>query len=208
MHKIIIAGNGTDVGKTIAAAILTTCLGGDYWKPVQCGPEEESDSTAMKKLIDASHRIFPSVYSFKRALSPHHAARLENVLIRPERIKIPQTVRPLIIESAGGILVPLTKQILTIDLFKSWDVRWVLVSRHYIGSINHTLLTIDALKHHGVALSGIIFNGEFNADTESVILGHSRLPLLGRLLPERIISPQTIFNYAEQWKQQAHLLLL
>ncbi|MBA2368614.1 MAG: dethiobiotin synthase [Candidatus Protochlamydia sp.] len=208
MPKIIIAGTGTDAGKTLAAAVLTVCLKGDYWKPVQCGPEEESDSTRVKQLIDSSHRIHLPAFAFERAVSPHYAARLESTLIRPAEIIPPQTKCPLIIESVGGVLVPLTDQILTIDLFKTWAARWVIVSRHYIGSINHTLLTIEALKRHQITIGGILFNGEPNADTENVILHHSRLPLLGRLLPEPYFSPQTILNYAEQWKQQAVRLLL
>jgi dethiobiotin synthetase len=201
MHKMIVAGSGTDVGKTIVAAILATVFEGDYWKPVQCGNEEDSDTATMKKLIDTTrHRIYPPAYSFKTPVSPHHAARLENASIHLDAIIPPQTTRPLIIEGVGGILVPLTTKVLSIDLFKSWDCQWVIVSKHYLGSINHTLLTIDALKRYEISIAGIIFNGEPNPDSESAILGNSQLPLLGRLLPETHVNLQTIQRYAKQWK--------
>ena len=205
-HPRIIAGSGPDVGKTIVSAILTTLMDGDYWKPIQCGDEENSDTATIKKWIDTTrHHIHPPAYSFKAPLSPHHAARLEHISIDPNSITIPQTKRPLIIESVGGIFVPLTTKVLTIDLFKSWGCKWIVVSRHYIGSINHTLLTISALKQHRVPIAGIIFNGELNPDSEAAILDIAQIPLLGRLLPEADFNSQTITRYATQW--QPSLLL-
>ncbi len=197
MHKIMVAGIDTNVGKTVTSAILTTLLNGDYWKPIQCG---EPDTAMMKHLLDPHYRIHPPSYSLKAPLSPHHAARLENTTINLNTIIPPVTTRPLIIEGAGGIFVPLTSNILTMDLFQSWDCQWVLVSKHYLGSINHTLLTIDALKKRRIPLLGIIFNGEPNPDSETAILEISGLPLLGRLLPEPQINPQTIQRYAKQWQ--------
>lgn len=208
MDKIIIAGSGTEVGKTIVAAILTTLLKADYWKPIQCGDEENSDTAIMAKLIDAKrHEIHPPTYSLKAPVSPHHAARLEMTSIDPHSIHPPESIRPLIIESVGGIFVPLTTSLLSIDLFKSWNARWVIVSRHYLGSINHTLLTVNALKQHHVPIAGLIFNGEPNSDSETAILEISQLPLLGRLLPEKKLNPHTIQRYAEQWQPALPLLL-
>jgi dethiobiotin synthetase len=201
MKNIIVAGSGTDVGKTVVAAILTTLLKGDYWKPIQCGDEETADTATMKILVDTTrHQIYPPAYSFKTPLSPHHAARLENTSICVSAIIPPRTQRPLIIESIGGVFVPLTTHVLTIDLFKSWDCRWVIVSKHYLGSINHTLLTIEALKRYQVSIAGIIFNGEPNPDSEAAILEVSQLPCLGRVLPEPCLDPQTIQRYAIQWQ--------
>jgi len=201
MHKIMVAGIDTDVGKTIVSAILTTLLKGDYWKPIQCGDEENSDTATMKKWIDtAKHSIHPPAYSLRAPLSPHHAARLEDTLIRLDSIALPQTTRPLIIEGVGGILVPLTSEISSLDLFKSWDCQWVVVSRHYLGSINHTLLTLEILKKLRLSILGIIFNGEPNPDSESAILEISQTPVLGRLLPETNLNPQTIQRYATQWQ--------
>jgi len=208
MHRIMVAGIGTDVGKTIVSAILTTLLHGDYWKPIQCGDEENSDMALMKRWLDTTiHTIHPPAYSLKAPLSPHHAARLENTWIRLESIALPHTTRPLIIEGVGGIFVPLTPKILSIDLFKSWNCQWVIVSKHYLGSINHTLLTIEVLKQLCLPILGIIFNGEENLDSESVILEISQLPALGRLLPEANLNQQTIQRYAQQWKPHFSKLL-
>lgn len=204
MKKFIIAGIGTEVGKTVVSAILTTCLKGDYWKPIQCGDEEDSDTAMMKKLIDtAIYSIHEPIYSLQAPLSPHHAARLENISIRLDNIVPPQTTRPLIIESAGGIFVPLSTKTLSFDLFKSWNIPWIVVSRHYLGSINHTLLTIDALKRNNISIAGIIFNGPPNHDSEGTILEISQVPVLGRLFPESNINPQIIQRYAKLW--QPHL---
>jgi len=200
LNKIIIAGAGTDQGKTIVSAIFTTLLQGDYWKPVQSGGEENFDSDTVKKLIDPEkHCIYPSAYCLKAPLSPHHAARLENITIDITRIIPPKTSRPLIIEGVGGVLVPLTKKNLTIDLFVAWNAKWIIVSRHYVGSINHTLLTINELQKRNISIAGIIFNGEFNPDSEAAILEFSQLPVLGRLLPETMITPKIIQRYAKQW---------
>lgn len=205
LGKIMVAGIGTDVGKTVVSAILTTALDGDYWKPVQCGDEEHSDTNRIKTLVDISkHQVYPPIYSLKHALSPHHAAHLENIAIDPNAIIPPQTIRPLIIEGVGGIFVPLTTTIHTTDLFKTWNCRWIIVSRNYLGSINHTLLTLSALKQLNIYISGIIFNGESNPDSEAAILTMTKVPLMGRLYPEQQINQKTIQTYARQWK---HTLL-
>jgi dethiobiotin synthetase len=208
MDRIIVAGTGPDVGKTVVAAILTLLFNGDYWKPIQCGDEENSDTATMKKWIDTTkHLIHPPAYSLKAPLSPHHAARLENTVIRLDAIALPQTTRPLIIESVGGILVPLTIKKLSLDLFKSWNCRWMIVSKHYLGSINHTLLTIEVLKQYRMSVLGIIFNGEPNPDSEAAILEISKLPCLGRLLPEPHLDTQTFQRYGKQWRSNfSHLL--
>jgi dethiobiotin synthetase len=204
MQRIIVAGIGTGVGKTVVAAILTTCLQGEYWKPIQCGYEADLDTTVMKTLIDpAIYPIHESAYSLRAPVSPHHAARLENITICSQTIVPPKTERSLIIESVGGIFVPLTAKALTFDLFKSWNLPWILVSRHYLGSINHTLLTLDALKQNNISIAGVIFNGHPNHDTEMAVQEFSQVQVLGRLLPEANMNPQTIQRYAKQW--QPHL---
>ncbi len=197
MHKIIVAGISTDVGKTVVSAILATLFNADYWKPIQCG--EISDSDVMKSLLD-SNKIHSSAYTLKAPLSPHHAARLDNISINIDQIIPPKTNKTLIIEGAGGIFVPVTLEKTTFDLFKQWKCTWIIVSKHYLGSINHTLLTINALKQHNIQIAGIIFNGEPNPDSESAILKLSNIPLLGRLLPEPKINAKTIQRYAKQWK--------
>lgn len=202
MNKILIAGCGTDVGKTIVSAIVATIMNGNYWKPIQSGLEN-SDTEVMKNLINTrKQHIYPPAYHLKAPLSPHHAARLENIIIDIHSIIPPKTSRPLIIEGVGGIFVPLTTKILSIDLFKLWKCHWIVVSKHYLGSINHTLLTIDALKRQGIRIAGLIFNGEPSQDSEDAILEISRVALLGRLLPEKTINSDTIRRYAKQWKPQ------
>lgn len=209
--KIIVAGIGTEVGKTVASAVLATLLGGDYWKPIQCGPEDRSDTTLMATLLDEkAHRIYPAVYSFKTPVSPHQAARLENnrvdlaylegqMAFFDQEKAVSKTNRPLVIETVGGIYTPLTTTTTSMELFKSWPAQWVLVSKHYLGSINHTLLTIEALKKCGITPLGLIFNGEPRRDSEEAILTISGLPLLGRLLPEAYIDINIIQRYAKQW---------
>lgn len=193
---IIVAGNGTDVGKTVVSAILTTLLQGDYWKPVQSGCP---DSEQIKAWIE-EERIHPAAYSFQAPLSPHHAARLEDRTINLKSIVPPKTLRPLIIESVGGILVPLTKTTTSLDLFQTWDCKWIVVSRHYLGSINHTLMTLETLKRRQMAIAGVIFNGEPNPDSEAAILSISQLPFLARLYPEHEINRETIQRYAKLWQ--------
>lgn len=199
---LIVAGIGTNVGKTVISAILTTCLEADYWKPIETG-EGSYDSEYMKSLIDThKHRIHPPIYSLKAPTSPHQAARLENTSIDVGKITLPPFGNHLIIETVGGLLVPLTFDTLSLEVFRLWKARWVLVSQHYLGSINHTLLTIEVLKSYCLPVIGIIFNGVSNLDSEEVILRISQLPCIGRLQPEMYICQQIIQKYADQWKPQ------
>lgn len=200
MKRIMITGIGTDVGKTVVSAIVATALGADYWKPIQCS---EKDSIRMKILLDPlKHTIHPSSYTFKTPVSPHHAAALEEVTIDCNTIAPPSTRRPLVIEGVGGVLVPLTEMTHTRDLFRIWNCSWIIVSRHYLGSINHTLLTLEALKSHGIPIAGIIFNGEPNPASENAIMKLGKVPLLTRLLPQNTIDKQNIQRISEQWKPQ------
>jgi dethiobiotin synthetase len=200
MRKIVVAGIGTDVGKTLASAILAHALNADYWKPIQCGPCKDRDT--FETLLQGTRTAHPEALLLNAPLSPHHAAYLEGFEIAVENIQLPQTKRPLIIEGCGGILVPLNLHALTADLFKKWKCAWVLVSRHYIGSINHTLLTLEAMKRRGLALQGIIFNGDPCPQTEEAILAFSHCPCIGRIRQEKEWTPKRICDYATQWKEQ------
>lgn len=200
---IIVAGIGTNVGKTVTSAILTTLLQADYWKPIESGAEQESDTKIMQSLIEAKHcNIHTPAYSFRAPLAPHHAARLEGCMIDIANLVKPQTERPLVVEMAGGVCVPATTHKLMVDILTEWHATWVLVSQHYLGSINHTLLTVEALKARGVSLAGLIFNGNPNPDSEEAILNLSQLPLLGRIYPEPQINRDTIQRYAKSWHHQ------
>lgn len=191
MFKVIVAGIGTDVGKTVVAGILAEALTAGYWKPVETG---SSDTEMIEQLIDRP--VFPPAYRFTAPVSPHHAALLENREIK--QFYLP--TGPLVIESVGGILVPLTYNLTSLDLFAKWPAQWVVVSRHYLGSINHTLMTIEVLKQRGVDLRGIIFNGLEYPEGEQAILKLSGCELIGRLNPEPIINVDTIKRYANRWK--------
>jgi len=205
MHRFIVTGCGTNVGKTIASAILTTALQGDYWKPIQCGDIEHSDTDVVQKLATLkSGRVHPPQYLFKTPVSPHQAAKLEQIVIDPDLL-IPPPTQVLIIETVGGILVPINNLQLTVDLFKQWKGKWIIVSQLYVGGINHTLLTVEALKNRGVELHSIIFNGEPNPDSEQAILYFSKLPCLGRIFPEKKWTRSIVKKYATQWKKQFQL---
>jgi dethiobiotin synthetase len=200
----MVAGIGTEVGKTIVSTILTLMLGGEYWKPIECG--EDSDTKRVSQWL-GSHLVHKPAYSFSAPMSPHHAARLEGKTIDIHTIALPQTHSSLIIEGVGGVFVPLTTKIVTMELFKSWECQWVLVSKNYLGSINHTLLTIEALRRYHLPILGIIFNGEVNRDSEAAIVEISQLPYLGRLLPEATLDHVTFQKYAEQWRTHFSPLL-
>jgi dethiobiotin synthetase len=198
MKRYLICGIGTSVGKTLVSAILVQAFNAHYWKPVQAGQLEVSDTQTIQKLVP--HAIcYPETYQLKEPLSPHHAAALEGLELQKDRFQIPKSTSPLVIESTGGILVPLNHQMLLIDLYMEWECEWIVVSRHYLGSINHTLLTIEVLQNRGIKLRGIIFNGSAQPFTEDIVLSYSALPCLGHLYPEKKWTPSLIQRYAKLW---------
>ena len=200
--KLFITGIGTDVGKTIAAAIVTQSLEADYWKPIQAGDLEDSDSHKIKKyLSNATTIIHPNSYAFTTPASPHLAAELDNVVVDVEQIIEPGTNnRHLVIEGAGGIYVPLNDNDTIADLIKP-DYKVIVVSRHYLGSINHTLLTVEALKQRGITIAGIIFNGDENGASESIILKKTGLAMIGRIENEPYFDQNVIADYADTFRE-------
>lgn len=197
--KLFVTGIGTDVGKTVAATIITEALEADYWKPVQAGDLEYSDSHKIKeKLSNAKTRIFENAYALDTPASPHVAAKLDHVVIDLKKIKEPKTENHLVIEGAGGILVPLNDTDSIIDLIQP-DYKVIVVSRHYLGSINHTLLTLEILKAKGIAVAGIIFSGNENADTESIILNRTGIKMIGRIDQEPYFDKNVIREYADNF---------
>ena len=191
MDQLIIAGNNTDAGKTVVSAILTAMLQATYWKPIECG---DSDTAFIKTLHLPT---LPPRYAFKTPCSPHYAAELENCRITPFS---PAAVKPLIIETAGGVLTPLAASFTNLDLYSTWNCPWILVSRHVLGSINQTLLTLEALHKRKVNLIGIIFNGCPDPCSEPPILKAAQVPCFGRLWPESQITRFTLQKYAKLWK--------
>lgn len=169
-NSFFVTGIGTEVGKTVISSILVRALQADYWKPVQSGDLEWSDTDKVRAWsgMDSS-TFFPEAYRLKQPLSPHASAERDGVLIDRAAFALPKTSRPLIVEGAGGLYVPLNRQDTMLDLIQDLGLPVILVSRHYLGSINHTLLSLSALKQRGISLAGLIFNGSPNPDTESVI---------------------------------------
>ena len=201
MKNLMIAGIGTDVGKTVVSAIIATAFGADYWKPIQSG--QQTDFHQMSQWLNPQfHVVHSPSYMFQTPVSPHHAAYLEKRVIEPNQIRIPQTSRKLVIEGVGGVIVPLSTHLSTLDLFEKWPCRWIIVSKHYLGSINHTLLTVSALKSRNLHIAGIIFNGEPNQQSEEAILAQSNLPCIARLLPQQYLDSTTIQGIAASWKSQ------
>lgn len=204
--KIFITGIGTDVGKTIAAAIVTEALEADYWKPIQAGDLDNSDTHKIKKYISNSKTTFhANSYALQTPASPHLAAELDNVVIDSTKVKEPKTKNHLVIEGAGGIFVPLNNTDTIIDLIQS-DYKVIVVSRHYLGSINHTLLTIEALQNRKINIAGIIFNGDENKATEEIILSKTGLQMIGRVENEPYFDQNVIRYYADLF--QSSLLKL
>lgn len=197
MKRIFVTGIGTEVGKTVVSAILTEKLKADYWKPVQSGDLDYTDTMKVRNLVSNSSTIFhPEKYRLSQPLSPHAAAELDGVTIQLNDFEIPETNKHLIIEGAGGLLVPLNKQHMIGDLISYLRASVVLVSRNYLGSINHTLLTVQELRHRNIPVLGIVFNGESTPQTEAIIQYYTKLPILFRVQDEREINKQTVLKYA------------
>jgi len=182
MTRFVVSGTDTDVGKTVFAAALTLALSGVYWKPVQCGLEEETDNETLRRLTGLTDDHFlPETYRFKVPLSPHRAAELEGAAIDPRKLQLPASDRPLIVEGAGGLMVPLTREVLYIDVFVFWRAPVIVCARTRLGTINHTLMSLEALRRRSIPVAGVAFIGAENADSERTIVDIARVRRLGRL---------------------------
>ena len=200
--KLFITGISTDVGKTIVSAIITEALKADYWKPIQAGDLENSDSHKIKDLINnATTVIHANSYALNTPASPHYAAEVDGIVIDIKNIVEPQTQNHLVIEGAGGILVPLNDIEVIADLIKP-DYKVILVSRNYLGSINHTLLTIEALQSRKCHIAGIIFSGSENKASEAIILSKTGIKLLGRVAEEPYFDRNVVLEYAEMLRNE------
>ena len=201
MKRIFITGISTDVGKTIASAIVVEALEADYWKPVQAGDLDSSDSHRIKELIsNDTSVIHPNSYALNHPMSPHAAADLDGVNIQLEKIKEPETVNHLVIEGAGGLLVPLNGSNTILDLIDP-TYKVIVVSRHYLGSINHSLLTINLLLEKGFDVA-VIFSGEENRATESIIAQMTGVHVIGRINEEHLFDQMVIKHYAQQFRAE------
>jgi dethiobiotin synthetase len=199
--KLFITGIGTDVGKTIVSAIVTEALEADYWKPIQAGDLEKSDSHKVKSYIsNLKTQFHPNAYALQTPASPHFAAAVDGVTIELKKIAEPETDNHLVVEGAGGLFVPLNETDCVVDLIQS-DYKVILVSRHYLGSINHTLLSIEALQNRKIRIAGIIFSGAENKATESIILHKSGVKYIGRIEEEPYFDKNVIREYADLFRQ-------
>ena len=199
--RFVVSGTDTGIGKTIFSAALTHALQAYYWKPVQSGLDEETDSEVVERLGGVSRaRILPEAYRLKMPASPHLSARLESVTIDPERLIPPETDGPLVIEGAGGLLVPLTDKLLFADIFARWRIPLILCARTSLGTINHTLLSLEALQQRAIPVHGVVFIGDENRENQRIIADIGGVRSLGRMprLPE--MSAETLHQtFAQQF---------
>lgn len=199
--KIFITGIGTDVGKTIASAIVVEALEADYWKPIQAGDIDNSDSHKIQRYISNDKTVIHNnSYKLNTPASPHYAAEVDGTKIELAKIIEPKTSNNLVIEGAGGVLVPLNDADSIVDLIQK-EYKTIVVSRHYLGSINHTLLTIEALKTRNISVAGIIFSGDENKSTEEVIIKKTNCNYIGRIDNEPYFDANVISYYADKFRE-------
>jgi dethiobiotin synthetase len=191
--RFVITGTDTNIGKTIFSAALTHALGACYWKPVQSGLDGETDSETVARLgCVPSERIFSEAWKLNTPASPHLAAKIDQVVIDPQRLALPQTALPLVIEGAGGLLVPLTEECLFADIFARWQLPVILCARTGLGTINHTLLTLEAMRHRSIPVYGVAFIGPEHLDTQRIIANLGKVRVLGRLPLLDSLTPTTL----------------
>lgn len=192
-RRFVIVGTDTGVGKTVFSAALVGALGACYWKPVQSGLEEETDSQCVARLSGAAPaRILPELWRLRLPASPHIAARAEGVEIDPARLIPPDVDDPLVIETAGGVMVPLTDNVLTIDVLARWRLPVILVARTALGAINHSLLTIEALRRRDVPIHGVAFVGDEEKASQETIAAIGEVKALGRLPRLGLLTPNAV----------------
>ncbi|MDC0257549.1 dethiobiotin synthase [Crocinitomicaceae bacterium] len=197
MQKYIITGIGTEVGKTVVSAIVSEALRANYWKPVQAGDLDFSDSMKVDAWTE-NVTILEEKHLLKTPMSPHAAAEIDGVSIASHDFQVPE-LDPLVIEGAGGLMVPLNQSGLTyVDVFQKWNVPVILVSRHYLGSINHTLMSVDLLKQRGITIKGIIFVGDEHPTTEAIILKYTGLPMLIRIPMTQEVNKDFVMEQAKR----------
>ena len=179
--RYVVTGTDTGVGKTVVAAGLAGHLRARYWKPVQAGLDEETDSEAVRRLTEGRAQVLPEAYRLATPCSPHEAARLDGVRIDPAAFALPAGEGPLIVEGAGGLMVPINDHTLYVDIFARWNLPVILVARTTLGTINHSLLSLEALQARAIEVAGIIFSGEANPASEEAIVRFGQCEHLGRL---------------------------
>ena len=203
MNKFFVSAIGTDSGKTVVSAIICEALRADYWKPVQCGFPRDLE-TVQSLVQDPQCNFYEEQYLLNTPASPHAAAKIDGVVLSVADFNLPATNNNLVIEGAGGLLVPLNDTENIVDLITHFDAEVILVSNLYLGNINHTLLSVEALQNRNLKVKGIIFNGDENKESESIILKRSGYTCLLNIPREDKINPETVVSYANElrakWK--------
>ena len=194
---IAIAGIHTGIGKTIASAVLAEAMGADYWKPIQAGIEECDKHTVQNLITNGSQRVHQEAIVLTQPLSPHAAASIDGVTIDFKKFQFPQTDKLLLVETAGGVLSPVSGTTTMADFMAWYSLPAILVVKNYLGSINHTLLSIEVLKTRGIRLLGLIINGEPNEASENFIVQYSGVPIIARIPLFRTVNPTSISKCAE-----------
>jgi dethiobiotin synthetase len=193
MSAIVVTGTDTGIGKTVFSAGLTRLLDAAYWKPVQAGLDGETDTAVVRRLAELTpERTLPEAWRLTLPASPHLAAERDGVSIDPATLNVPPLQRPLIIEGAGGLMVPLTRRVLYIDVFARWRVPVVLCARTALGTLNHTLLSLEALRRRRIPVLGVALIGPAHVDNERTLEEIGGVPVLGRLPPLDPLSPRTL----------------
>ena len=199
--QLVVCGTDTDVGKTVVSALLVQGLQASYWKPVQSGLEGGGDRSRVRQLLGLrDDRMLPEAYAFSQPVSPHWASELDASPLEPERLALPTHPGALVVETAGGLLVPLNRNWLQIDQLQVWNLPIVLVARSGLGTLNHTLLSLEALRKRQLNVLGLILNGPRHADNPRTLEQFGGVPVLAELPPLVPLSAETL---AEQWQQQS-----
>ena len=180
MTRYVVTGTDTDVGKTVIAAGLAAGLGAAYWKPVQAGLDGDTDAVTVRRLAPPV-RVLPEAYRLTTPCSPHAAAEADGVRIEDDALLLPAEDGPLIVEGAGGLLVPIRTDLLSAQLFARWGLPIIIVARTRLGTINHTLLTVQVARAHGLHVAGIVFSGAAEPVAQEAIAALAEAPMLGRL---------------------------
>ena len=199
-NALVICGTDTDVGKTVVSALVVQGLGATYWKPVQSGLEGGGDSGRLQALLQLpAERLLPEAYRLQTPVSPHWAAELEGITIDPARLALPAVSGALVVETAGGLLVPLRRDWLQIDQLAAWGLPVLLVARSGLGTLNHTLLSVQALRQRSIPLLGLVLNGPLHPDNPATLAALAQAPVLAQLPP---LEPLTASGLAAQWQAQ------
>ncbi|WP_216905997.1 dethiobiotin synthase [Synechococcus sp. CCY 0621] len=197
--QLVVCGTDTDVGKTVVSALLVQGLGAHYWKPVQSGLEDGGDSGRVQRLLDLPpERLWPEAYRLTAPVSPHWAAERDGLSIDPARLVLPDWDGPLVVETAGGLLVPLRRDWLQIDQIAVWGLPVLLVARSGLGTLNHTLLSLEALKRRSIPVLGLVLNGEPHPDNPRTLAAIGGVPVLAELPP---LDPLDREGLERQWQR-------